>query len=101
MAASAWRGLVTIAVRREGDRVQASVQDNGIGMTPEVRERCTEAHFTTKRDNALYEGITTGLGLGLAFVAAIEESHGGRLEIETAPEMGTTFTVELPAAPSP
>lgn len=101
LAASAWRGLVTIAVRREGDRVQASVQDNGIGMTPEVRERCTEAHFTTKRDNALYEGITTGLGLGLAFVAAILDSHGGRMQIETAPEMGTTFTVELPAAPSP
>ena len=101
LAASAWRGQVTLTARREGDHILASIQDNGIGMTPEVRQRCTEAHFTTKRDNALYEGITTGLGLGLAFVAAILESHGGRMHIDTAPGAGTTFTVELPAAPPP
>ena len=45
------------------------VRDNGVGMTEEVRRRCTETHFSTKRDNALYEGHSTGMGLGLSFVA--------------------------------
>ena len=37
-------------------------------MTEEVRRRCTETHFSTKRDNAIYEGNSTGMGLGLSFV---------------------------------
>ena len=61
------------------------MQDNGIGMTEEVRRRCTETHFSTKRDNAIYEGNSTGMGLGLSFVVAILEHHQATLEIESEP----------------
>jgi signal transduction histidine kinase len=74
------------------------VGDNGAGMTEAVRRRCTETHFSTKRDNAIYEGHSTGMGLGLSFVVAILEHHDAKLEIESEPLHGTTFRVRFPLA---
>jgi signal transduction histidine kinase len=98
LAAAAWRGEVTLAVRRDGDRVVIEVRDNGIGMTDEVRRNCLTAHFSTKRDNALYEGYSAGMGLGLSFVAMVLEHHGAMLEIDSAPLRGTTFRLHFPLA---
>jgi signal transduction histidine kinase len=98
IAAAAWRGRVVLRTRQEGGRAVMEVSDNGIGMTEEVRRRCTEPHFSTKRDNALYEGHSTGMGLGLSFVTVIVEHHGGTLAIESEPQGGTTFRVTLPLA---
>ncbi|MBY0227638.1 MAG: HAMP domain-containing histidine kinase, partial [Gemmataceae bacterium] len=88
IAAAGWRGRVVL---RTGSGPMLEVEDNGAGMTEEVRARCTETHFSTKRDDALYEGHSTGMGLGLSFVASILESHGARLEIESSPGRGATF----------
>jgi signal transduction histidine kinase len=68
-------------------------------MTEEVRRRCTETHFSTKRDNALYEGHNTGMGLGLSFVVVILEHHGAALEVDSAPQEGATFRARFPLAP--
>jgi signal transduction histidine kinase len=72
------------------------VQDNGIGMTEEVRRRCTETHFSTKRDNALYEGNSTGMGLGLSFVVVILGHHQATLEIKAEPLQGALFRISFP-----
>jgi signal transduction histidine kinase len=98
IAAAAWRGRVVLRTQRREADVVLEVQDNGAGMTDEVRRRCTETHFSTKRDNALYEGHSTGMGLGLSFVVTVLEHHRGRLEIDSAPLGGTTFRVQFPAA---
>ena len=98
IAAAAWKGRVVMRTRREGDAVVLEVQDNGAGMTEEVRRRCVETHFTTKRDNAIYEGQSTGMGLGLSFVVAIFEHHRAGMEIESEPLKGATFRVRFPAA---
>lgn len=97
IAAAAWRGRVALRTYRSGDEAVLEVRDNGAGMTEEVRRRCTEAHFTTKRDNALYEGHSTGMGLGLSFVVTILEHHGGHLDVESEPLHGTTFRLRFPA----
>jgi signal transduction histidine kinase len=94
--AAAWKGTTLLRTRREGDRAVLEVRDNGIGMTDEVRRRCTETHFSTKRDNAIYEGNSTGMGLGLSFVVVILEHHRARLEIESAPLRGALFRVSFP-----
>ena len=73
-----------------GEWIRISVSDNGIGMTPEVRRRATEAFFTTRNGGK-------GSGLGLAFVSRVVQDHGGRLEIESEPGVGTTMTMVLPA----
>ncbi len=96
IAAAAWRGHVSLRSRREGTFVILEVTDNGIGMSNEVRQRCTETHYSTKRDNAIYEGNSTGMGLGLSFVVAILEHHDAKLEIASEPLRGTTFRIRFP-----
>ncbi len=91
IAAAAWKGNVVLRTRRAGDRALLEVRDNGVGMSEEVRRRCIETHFSTKRDNAIYEGNSTGMGLGLSFVTSILEHHGAPLEIESAPLHGAAF----------
>jgi signal transduction histidine kinase len=80
-------GIVTVALRREGDRALLSVSDEGQGPDPEHRNRMFERFW---RDPAASE--RPGSGLGLSIVAAIVERHGGRVLVD-----GSTFTIELPA----
>jgi signal transduction histidine kinase len=96
--AAAWKGEVHLRTYRDGDHVVLEVRDNGIGMTEEVRRNCLNTHFSTKRDNALYEGYSAGMGLGLSFVAVVLEHHRATLEIESAPLRGTTFRLRFPLA---
>jgi len=96
--AAAWKGLVTLRTRREGDFVVLEVQDNGIGMTEEVRQRCTQTHFSTKRDNALYEGLNSGSGLGLSFVKMVLDHHGATMDVESTPLRGTNFRLRFRSA---
>jgi signal transduction histidine kinase len=96
--AAGWKGTVHVRVRKAGDRIVLEVTDNGIGMTDDVRENCLASHFSTKRDNALYQGYSAGTGLGLSFVAVVLEHHKAKLEIDSTPQSGTTFRATFPAA---
>jgi PAS domain S-box-containing protein len=75
--------------RREGPWVLLSVEDEGVGMSEQVKERIFDAFFTTK---------DRGTGLGLAVVQQIVESYGGRVEVASQPGRGTRFDVWWPAA---
>jgi len=81
-------GPVRVTARREGEAVVFSVTDSGPGISPEDLPRVFEPYFTTK------EG---GTGLGLAIARRIAEEHGGRLDLESTPGRGATFTLRLPA----
>jgi signal transduction histidine kinase len=96
IAAAGWKGTVILRTQKQGNHAVLEVQDNGIGMTEEVRRRSIETHFSTKRDNAIYEGNTTGMGLGLSFVVVILGHHQAQLEIESQPLAGATFRVLFP-----
>jgi signal transduction histidine kinase len=96
LAAAGWKGEVRLRVRAEEKLAVLEVSDNGAGMTAAVLARCTEPHFTTKRDSALHEGYATGMGLGLSFVKAVMEHHGGQLQITSTPRQGAVFTLRFP-----
>jgi signal transduction histidine kinase len=100
IAAAGWKGRVLIRTCMVGSQPVIEVHDNGIGMTPETRDHCTEPHYSTKRNNALYAGMSAGMGLGLSFVQMILQHHGTTLEIESEPLKGTLFRVRFPI-PSP
>jgi signal transduction histidine kinase len=69
-------------------------------MEEATRQRCCEPHFSTKRDNALHEGNSVGMGLGLSFVQAILQHHDATIEIQTIPGAGSTFRLLFPLAMS-
>lgn len=83
-------GTITLRTRDRGDHVALEVQDDGCGMSEEVRRRCLEPFFSTKGDR--------GTGLGLPQVWGIVSRHGGQVDIDSAPGRGTTVTLLLPAA---
>lgn len=96
--AASWTGEVALKASRDGDQIVLEVRDNGIGMTREVLTRCIQTHFSTKRDNALYEGYSAGMGLGLSFVVVVLEHHAATLEIESESEKGSLFRIRFPLA---
>jgi signal transduction histidine kinase len=70
-----------------GEYVRLRVADTGCGMNAETRARVFDQFFTTK---------SLGRGLGLTVVDCIVRSHGGAIDLESAPDAGTTFSVLLP-----
>ncbi|PVE22107.1 hybrid sensor histidine kinase/response regulator [Microvirga sp. KLBC 81] len=78
-------------VENPGDYVVISVRDTGIGMSPEVLQRVFEPFFTTKES-----GKGTGLGLSMVY-GFVQQSHG-HVEIDSAPNQGTTIRIFLPRA---
>ena len=90
------RGRVVVRTCRRDGQALLEVQDNGVGMTEEVIRRCTETHFSTKRDNALFEGHSTGMGLGLSMCRATVERHGGTISCSSGAGEKTRFRIRLP-----
>jgi len=74
----------------ESGKICISVEDNGPGMTEEVRKRIFEPFFTTKP-----VGIGTGLGLSVSFFI-ITENHNGDITVESSVGKGARFTIKLP-----
>jgi PAS domain S-box-containing protein len=86
------RNVVRVRLRREADdRLSLAVSDNGSGISAAARAHLFEPFFTTKP-------IGEGTGLGLWVCHGIVASHGGQIEVESAPGEGTTFRVLLPTA---
>ncbi len=80
-------GTLTVSLVHEGRRGRVRITDTGMGMTPEVRRRATEAFYTAKE---------RGSGLGLAVVDRVVEEAGGRLELQSRVGEGTALTLTFP-----
>jgi signal transduction histidine kinase len=87
---------VAIVAEPDDELVRLRVSDNGNGMTETERQRAFDPFFTTGRHSG-------GTGLGLSITHAIIMAHGGRIDVQSAPGSGTTFTITLPTieVPSP
>ncbi len=86
-------GSVTITVSREADWAVISVRDTGIGIPPEEQSRIFDRFYRVDQSRARHRG---GAGLGLSITAHIVQLHGGRIQVESTPGVGSTFSVYLP-----
>ena len=91
-------GRITIAARQETGGVRVSVQDTGIGLSPEEQAQIFTPFFRAQHDTT--QGVG-GTGLGLAITRALVELHGGAITVTSVPEQGSTFSVTLPASQEP
>ncbi len=80
-------GILKITVERRDETAIIRWRDSGVGMSEEVRHRAFEPFVTSQ---------TNGTGLGLAVVYSAVQEHGGSVDIVSAPDRGTTVTVQLP-----
>lgn len=84
-------GRILLEVAELGEEVVVSVADDGAGMPAEVQARAVEPFFTTKAQGR-------GTGLGLAIVSGFMIQHGGRVELQSAEDQGTTVKLFFPRA---
>ena len=87
-------GEITLAWREQGHEGVFSVTDTGEGIAPEHIPRLTERFYRVDRSRSRETG---GTGLGLAIVKHVLTRHGARLDIQSIPGKGSTFSVVFPA----
>ena len=85
-------GVIAIRTGAANGWVWVAISDTGCGIPVENMNRIFEPFFTTKP-------VGSGTGLGLSLSYSIVNKHGGRIEVDSQPGAGTTFTVRLPMTP--
>jgi two-component system sensor histidine kinase SenX3 len=93
VAYSPERTRVVVTTRRDGDRVEISVADQGIGIPERDLQRIFERFY---RVDPARSRATGGTGLGLAIVKHVTAAHGGSVTVRSAEGSGSTFTISLP-----
>lgn len=91
-------GPVEVGVTRTEDRVDISVTDQGIGMTPEQQRRCFDRFWQAEGDSVRR---FAGTGLGLYIVRSLVAAMHGSLTVVSAPGQGTTFRIRLARSDAP
>lgn len=81
-------GTFTVRVQK-GDQALLIIEDTGDGMTPDIQQRIFEPFFTTKQRGQ-------GTGLGLSVVHGIIRDHQGHIAVQSSPDTGTRFEIQLP-----
>ena len=84
-------GNVKLSLRKEGGYAVCAVADNGIGISEENLDKIWERFYRV--DSSRTE---EGSGLGLSMVDALVKAHGGKIEVNSAPDEGSCFKVYLP-----
>lgn len=82
-------GLIKTKSALKGKFVRIDIEDNGCGILPENIKKIYDPFFTTKT-------IGQGTGLGLSIVYDIIQKHQGEISVESVPDKGTVFTINLP-----
>jgi len=80
-------GTLEISSIENGEMVDLSFADTGIGMSEDVIGKIFTPLFTTKAQ---------GMGFGLAICKRMIEAHGGKIAVQSSPNQGTRFTISLP-----
>lgn len=91
-------GSVYVRAEQRGTFLRISVQDNGIGISPDDMAHIFERFYRVRRPET---DSIEGTGLGLAIVRALVEAHNGKIRVESRLNEGSTFFVTLPVSDFP
>jgi signal transduction histidine kinase len=86
-------GRVEVTARCRGDNLEIRIADTGVGISPEELPKIFDKFYRVKHPETRQ---VMGTGLGLAITKGIVEAHQGTIEVESAPNQGTTFRILLP-----
>ncbi|MCK6138493.1 sensor histidine kinase [Slackia exigua] len=86
-------GTITVSVKKSDDEAMISVQDTGVGLTP---EECTMVFGRFWRADSSRERASGGLGIGLSVVKEIVDRHHGWVDVQGAKGEGACFTLHIP-----
>lgn len=89
---------ITLTAAARDGAVVFTVRDNGVGLSPRDAKRIFQRFYQVRPQGSPASG---GCGLGLSIVHAIITAHRGKIQVESQPGCGSTFTITLPAAPHP
>ncbi|MFZ1986972.1 MAG: ATP-binding protein [Desulfatitalea sp.] len=87
------RGRIDVTLVRSDNHLQVHVRDNGFGIEARHLEKIFDRFYRVKTERTRY---ITGTGLGLPIAKGLVDALGGRIRVESVPDQGSTFTVELP-----
>jgi signal transduction histidine kinase len=90
-------GAVRIMAERRNGSIEVRVADTGVGIPPEALPRLFERFYRVDPARSRDGG---GTGIGLAIARSVVEAHGGTIRAESEPGKGSTFTFDVPIAPS-
>jgi two-component system sensor histidine kinase SenX3 len=90
--------VIDVRSRTDGQSVELSVADRGIGIPTRDLERIFERFYRVERERGRDAG---GTGLGLAIVRHVASNHGGEVRVDSEEGAGSTFTLRLPSGPGP
>ncbi len=93
---SAAGSRIRLAARRTDGQIEMSVEDEGRGVPPDLRERVFDKFFRATRDGDVSNREPSGTGMGLAIAKGIIEAHDGKIWIEPAAGEGTRVVFTLP-----
>jgi hypothetical protein len=84
---------VRIRIAADCDEIAVTVEDRGHGIPDDVLPRIFDPFFSTKTDD-----VHAGMGLGLSVSRSVIEALGGRIEVDSRPARGSTFTAIFPTS---
>ena len=90
-----FRPSLKVMTQDLSDAVEIRVRDNGVGISPEIKDKLFQPFFTTKPT-----GEGTGLGLSISY-DIVTQQHGGTITVDSRPGEFTEFTIRLPRSQQP
>jgi signal transduction histidine kinase len=85
-------GTITISAGVSDNNVWIQVGDTGPGVSPDEQEKIFEPYYRGNQGRR----IKQGMGLGLSIAKDLVQAHGGKIELDSAPGIGSKFTISLP-----
>ena len=87
-------GAVRLTAKREGDEIRVTVEDNGVGIPDQDRDRLFDRYYRGSNVSGI-----VGTGIGLYLVKTVVDLHGGSIVLASHEGQGSTFVVTLPVKP--